>query len=75
MDFIDGTGIWTVGQGEAAVIPPIPPVVAQASGGRWRPVSRRVREFLLRGIIPDEAESRDQKEIDEILRIFEKFDE
>ena len=49
MDFVDGTGIWTVGQGGAPPVPPeppAPPIVVTVGGGS--PLARLRRLALWR---------------------------
>ena len=71
MDFVDGTGIWTVGQGDAPLLPPPPPPPEGGrDGGRFKPLPPHLQRMLLRGLLP---EIREEEEV-EILEIIDLLD-
>lgn len=74
MDFVDGTGIWTVGQGVAAPPPlPPPPIGAATDGGRFKPLPPHLQRMLLRGILP-EIREQEELEVFEIIDILDIID-
>lgn len=76
MDFLDGTGLWTVGQSEV-IIPPEPPVQVQ-QGPHLRqghPVSPRMRRLIMRGLFLEEISELEEEELRIILLALDLFDD
>lgn len=63
MDLLDFTDLWS--WSTSAVAPP-PVDTTNRSPGDWRAVDPRIRRLILRGILPEEFEDVDMREILEL---------
>lgn len=68
VDWSDFTNLWRW-TSRAAPIPPVPPSQAAHSPGNWRTADPRIRKMLLRGILRDEFESQELKELRELVEL------